>query len=114
MPTYVYSCSEGHESEIHRSMTEETPATQTCYCGKRAKRDRAAEMHGNSILRATRRREFFAHYNPSFGCDIESRAHLEHLQKERGYSDAGEAEMATTPSPGWDKPKAETSLPWGS
>lgn len=46
MPTYCYTCEDGHLTERVMHMDEERPNTVPCRCGKVAERDFAAEHGG--------------------------------------------------------------------
>lgn len=46
MPTYFYSCEDGHLTERTCSVRARRPSSVRCECGKRASRDIAAEQRG--------------------------------------------------------------------
>lgn len=46
MPTYFYSCEDGHLTERTCSVRYRRPSSVRCECGKQASRDIAAEQRG--------------------------------------------------------------------
>lgn len=76
---------------------EEAPKKIKCaWCGQWAEHGSPVPGTGITNLRP----EITPHFNPSIGCHVEDRKHLEHLQKKHGLTDFSPADVGQ-PSTDW-------------
>lgn len=101
MPVYAFVCSAGHVTEERHPIGERPPHTRcaTDDCRRRARYNARASFPTGFI--GNLRPEIPPHFNQSFNCHVESRAHLERLQKAHGCQDYSPSEHHKGPSTSW-------------
>jgi len=83
MPTYLYSCPRGHETERFTPLNGRRPAQVACGdCGLPAPYDFGATARTQTLQPIINE-----HFNESLGQPILGRTHLRAVQKERGVED---------------------------
>lgn len=82
MPTYLYSCPRGHETESFTALGGRRPSAIPCHCGASADYDFGATARTQTLQPI-----IHEHFNESLGIPILGRTQLRAEQKERGVED---------------------------
>lgn len=93
MPTYLYTCRNGHDLEEARPIENRNERCACPECGEDMTRNEALELASQQHIP-----EIPEHFNLSTNCVIRGRTHLRQIQRERGLSDYDPKEHGGPPS----------------
>jgi len=93
MPTYIYTCKNGHDLEEFRPIDRRNEACTCSECAEDMTRNTGLELASQQLIP-----DIPEHFNQSTMCGIRGRTHLRQIQRERGLSDYDPNENGGPPS----------------
>lgn len=88
MPTYIYSCNDGHLFEVVKRVAD-IDAPETCQCGKPGHRQITAAALGAGVADWDK-----TAYCPVMGQVVKSDKHRRQLARQRGWEEVGNESVA--------------------
>ena len=82
MPTYIYTCANGHDLEEVREIDNRNERCPCKECGEDMTRNEALEIASQQLIP-----DIPEHWNRSMDCHVRGRTHLKRIQRTRGLSD---------------------------